>query len=164
MEKYIWEAKERACNDVRELMESKPNLDPEDYKPLGAAIDIIKDVMKIELMEQELMSKENGPEMWEDQSRMSGVPARSPRTGQFVSRAQGPNTMSNGRGRNQGGSYGEWEAYGSTYPYPQMNQRSYHDYDGSIRNDINELVNSNNLSDHERMLLMRVQSKLEEQS
>jgi len=79
----------------------------------------------------------------------SGVPARSPRTGRFVSRT--------------GNSYGDWEAYGSTAPNVHYNARmSYHDPDGSIKSDLEELLKTTK-TDHDRMLIMRVMEKLDSQ-
>ena len=150
MDKVLYELKDTAMNDIREFMAQKGKLDPCDYGPVGDAVDIVKDVYEIHQMEMEMGIADEGEEMWEDMSRMSGVPARSPRTGRFVSRtAMKP-------------SYGEWEAYGSTYPYNRDDVHSYHDHDGSIKKDLDELM-ANAKSDHERMLLMRVQSKIDSQ-
>lgn len=154
MDKVLIELKDTAMNDIREFMAQKGKLDPCDYGPVGDAVDIVKDVYKIYQMEMEMGIADEGEEMWEEsRSRMSGVPARSPRTGRFVSRDSMPNNSMRP-------SYGEWEAYGSTYPY--RHEPSYHDHDGSIKKDLDELM-ANAKSDHERMLLMRVQSKIDQQ-
>ena len=155
MDEVFHKLKEIALSDIRELVNQKGKLDPCDYGPVGEAVDIVKDVYKIQQMEMEMGIADEGEEMWEGASRMSGVPARSPRTGRFVSRADGSNTSMRP-------SYGEWEAYGSTYPYYNETPHSYHDHDGSIKRDLDELM-QNAKSDHERMLLMRVQSKINEQ-
>ena len=147
MDKVLIELKDTAMNDIREFMAQKGKLDPCDYGPVGEAVDIVKDVYKIHQMEMEMgIADEGVSETWEE-PLSSGVPARSPRTGRFVSRDMRP-------------SYGEWEAYGSTYPY--RHEPSYHDQDGSIKKDLDELM-ANAKSDHERMLLMRVQSKIDQQ-
>ena len=144
MDKMFLDLKKMVCEDMREVV-AKGHLDPCDYKPIGEAIDIYKDVMEIQKMEMELggMSDEGYDEMVG-----SGVPARSPRTGRFVS-------------SNMGNSYGEWEAYGSTAPNVHYNARmSYHDADGSVKSDLEELLRTTK-TDHDRMLIMRVMEKLD---
>ena len=150
MDKMFLDLKKMVCEDMREVI-AKGSLEPCDYKPIGEAIDIYKDVMEIQKMEMELGMDESN-EMWEE-PLMSGVPARSPRTGRFVSRTGGYEPMYN--------SYGDWEAYGSTAPGVHGTARmSYHDADGSIKKDLEELLRTNK-SDHERMLIMRVMEKLD---
>lgn len=70
----------------------------------------------------------------------------------------------------QGGSNGSYEQGGSQYNpnrssitgrYTSRDGASYHDMDGSMKKDLEELL-SKAKDDHERMLLMRVMSKIEQ--
>ena len=132
MKEMYYNIKDMVEADIQELV-SKGSLEPCDYKPLGEAIDIVKDICKIEMMETDEGS-------WDG---MSGNPNRSPRTGRYISRdgSHVPMDMSMG-GR-------AWEI-----------KESYHDPDGSIKADLEELLKGAK-SDHERMLIMRVMGKME---
>lgn len=141
MDKVFHELKEIALRDLREVVD-KGQLNPCDYGPVGEAVDIVKDVYKIQQMEMEMGIEDD--EMWEE-TRMSGVPARSPRTGRFVSNRP---------------SYGEWEAYGSTAPIHGTMRASYHDPAGTIKADLDEALKTAK-DDHTRMLLMRAMEKLD---
>lgn len=152
MDKVFYELKDMALTDLKEVIQ-KGNLNPCDYGPVGEAVDIVKDVYKIKQMEMEMgITDEDAEEMWE--SRMSGVPARSPRTGRFVSRRMNPEV------RWDGTSYGDWEAYGSTAPVHGTMRASYHDPDGAIKADLDEALKSAK-DDHTRMLIMRAMEKLD---
>lgn len=145
MDKVFHELKAMALADLNEVV-SKGHLDPCDYGPVGEAVDIVKDVYKIQQMEMEMGYSEEDKETWE----MSGVPARSPRTGRFVSRRMNPDHV----------SYGDWEAYGSTAPVHGTMRASYHDPDGAIHSDLDEALKSAK-DDHTRMLIMRAMEKLD---
>lgn len=141
MDKVLTDLKDCVLNDICDLM--KGGIAPQDYEALGEAVDIIKDIHMIADYEMKDGQVEN--EVWEE-ARMSGVPARSPRTGRFMSRDSKPYIH-----QPYDISRGDWEAYGRT---------SYDDLDGSVHQDLQELLN-NAKSDHERMLLMRVMDKID---
>ena len=152
MDKVLYELKEKAMNDIREFMDIKGQLDPCDYGPVGEAVDIVKDVYKIQQMEMEgVYFEDTNNEMWEE-SRMSGVPARSPRTGRYVSRTGTSPYVHDP-------SYGEWEAYGSTAPHGTM-RASYHDPSGALKADLDEALKSAK-DDHTRMLIMKAMEKID---
>ena len=78
--------------DIQELI-SKGSLDPCDYKPLGDAIDIVKDIHKIKMMsegedDEDMMRgcSQTGSYVPMDMDVSHYNPMRSPRTGRYVSR------------------------------------------------------------------------------
>ena len=144
--------------DIEELV-AKGSLDPQDYPCLGEAIDIVKDVKKIKMMKMEEEDM-----MPEEDMRSYGMSGRMPRY----------NMRMSNRGGSQNGSYDmAYDDYGSQYNpnrsprtgqftlnNPSYNEASYHDMDGSMRKDLEELLNRAK-DDHERMLIMRVLSKID---
>ena len=151
--------------DIEELL-SKGPLTPQDYPCLGEAIDIVKDVKKIKMMKME-----EGEMMPEEDMRSYGMSGyRMPRYNM---------RMSNERGGSQEGSYdsyayddmtrdGSYENMGSNYNPNRSprtgrytsNDASYHDMDGSMKKDLEELLNRAK-DDHDRMLIMRLLGKID---
>lgn len=126
MKETLKHLKEMVEVDIKEIV-SKGELCPEYYEPLGEAIDILKDIMKIETMQEEEMAVEGASERVPRMPYNSYYNAnRSPRTGRYIS-----------------------------------NTGSYHDPDGSITADLNELLERTR-DDHDRMLIMRIMDKLNE--
>jgi len=156
--------KRMAEADIEEMI-SKGSIEPDEYPCLGEAIDIVKDIHKIKQMceEEEMMGKDG-----EMPYEASGY--RMPRYNM---------RMSNERGGSQNGSYGSYAMNeGSnmvpmdqsqynpnrssvTGRYTSRDGASYHDMDGSMRKDLEELL-SNTKDDHNRMLIMRLMSKVEQ--
>ena len=147
--------------DIEELI-SKGSLEPQDYPCLGEAIDIVKDVKKIKMMKME--EEDMMPEEDMRSYGMSGY--RMPRYNMRMS--------NDDRGGSQDGSYG---SYAMGYPYDKdssynnpnrsprtgrftSNDVSYHDMDGSMKKDLEELLNRAN-DDHDRMLIMRLLGKID---
>ena len=111
--------------DIQELI-SKGSLDPCDYKPLGDAIDIVKDIHKIKMMSE-----------GEDDEDMM-------------------------RGRSQTGSYVPMDIDVSHYNpmcSPRTGRYVSRDDDGSMKRDLEELLERCK-DDHDRMLIMRLMSKV----
>lgn len=143
--------------DIEELV-AKGSLEPQEYKCLGEAIDIVKDVKKIKMMKME--EEDMIPE---EDMRSYGMSGR-------VMMPHYRMRMSNDRGGSQNGSYDMvYDDYGSQYNPNRSprtgrytsNDASYHDMDGSMRRDLEELLNAAK-DDHERMLIMRVLGKLDQ--
>lgn len=145
--------------DIDELV-AKGSLEPCDYGPLGEAVDIVKDIYKIKEYAME-------EEMPEESMRSYGMSGRVPRYDMRMS--------AENRGGSQDGSYGySQNSYdnmnGSQYNpnrssvtgrYTSRDGASYHDMDGSMRKDLEELLTTAK-NDHERMLIMRVLGKIDQ--
>lgn len=125
--------------DIEELV-AKGSLEPHEYKCLSEAIDIVKDTYKIEMMQMDVEPEmvDASGRVYRGGYRFSNERGRSPVTGRYVSRD---------------GSYDDYHHDGSP-------MHSYHDPDGSIRADLQEVLNKTT-GDHERMLLMKAMDKLD---
>lgn len=140
--------------DIDELT-SKGSLEPCDYKPLGEAIDIVKDIYKIKeyAMEEETMPEES--------MRSYGMSGRVP----YMSMENHGGSQNGSYGYSQdnmnGGSQYNPNRSSITGRYTSREGASYHDMDGSMKRDLEELLGQAK-DDHERMLLMRVMSKIDQ--
>lgn len=144
--------------DIEELV-SKGSLKPQDYPCLGEAIDIVKDVKKIKMMKME-----EGEMMPEEDMRSYGMSGR-------VMMPHYRMRMSNDRGGSPDGSYDDmaYDNYDGSQYNPNRSPRtgrytsndaSYHDMDGSMKKDLEELLNRAK-DDHDRMLIMRLLGKID---
>lgn len=153
--------KRMAEADIEEMI-AKGSIEPDEYPCLGEAIDIVKDIHKIKQMcEEEEMMGENGEMPYE----ASGY--RMPRY----------NMRMSNRGGSQTGSYDAMNEGSNMMPmdqsqynpnrssvtgrYTSRDGASYHDMDGSMKKDLEDLL-SNTKDDHSRMLIMRLMSKVEQ--
>lgn len=141
--------------DIKEMI-SKGSIEPHEYKCLGEAIDIVKDVCKIKQMCLEEDEMEEGEMPYE----ASGY--RMPRMNRGGSRG-GSYDMNNGSSMMPMDDRSQYNPNRSsiTGRYTSRDGASYHDMDGSMRKDLEELLGSAK-TDHERMLIMRVMGKIDQ--
>ena len=129
----VYEAiREMVERDMRDVADCG-NICPEDYTKLKAMISSYKKLKELDEMEEEKKMAEE--DYWEGESR------RVPRMAVRYSTYNPNRSPRTGR---------------------YTSNASYHDHDGSIHADLNELMDRAK-SDHDRMLIMRIMEKIDHQ-
>lgn len=130
------------CEAIREMVERDMrevaacgDICPEDYPKLKAMISSYQKLVEIGMMEEEKKMAEEG--------YLEGESRRVPRMDGTI-------------------RYSNYNPNRSPRTGRYTSNVSYHDHDGSIKADIDELM-SRATSDHDRMLLMRIREKIDNQ-